>query len=66
MWQFATDPGYNYDANGNMTNDGLNALTYDAENRVVTSSGTSYSYDGNSLRVRKVSGGAAMVYMFCP
>ena len=47
-----------------MTNDGLNALTYDAENRLVTSSGTSYSYDGNSLRAKKVSGGTTTVYIF--
>ena len=53
-----TDPGYGYDANGNMTADGLNSLTYDAENRVVTSSGSTYSYDGNSLRAKKVSGGS--------
>ena len=59
-----TDPGYSYDANGNMTNDGLNALTYDAENRVVTSSGSTYSYDGNSLRVSKSVSGATTVYIF--
>ncbi len=46
--------GYAYDANGNMTNDGANALTYDAENRAVGSSGTAtYSYDGSNLRVQK-------------
>ena len=59
-----TDPGYSYDPNGNMTADGLNALTYDAENRIVTSSGTNYSSDGNNLRVKKVSGGATTVYIF--
>ena len=59
-----TDPGYSYDANGNMTNDGLNALAYDAENRLVTSGGSTYSYDGNSLRAKKVSGGSTTVYIF--
>ena len=59
-----TDPGYSYDANGDMTNDGLNALTYDGEHRLVTSSGSSYSYDGNGLRVTKVSGGTTTVYIF--
>jgi RHS repeat-associated protein len=59
---------YAYDASGNMTNDGLNTLTYDGENRAVSatngaSSGT-YAYDGNDLRVKKVSGSTAMVYIF--
>ncbi len=59
-----TGTGYSYDANGNMTADGLNSLAYDAENRVVTVNGsTSYSYDGSSLRVKKLSG-ATTVYLF--
>ena len=58
-----------YDANGNMTNDGVNTLTYDVENHVLTASGSygsgSYTYDGNGLRVQKsVSGGATTVYIF--
>ncbi len=52
-----TDPGYSYDAAGNMTSDGLNALTYDAENRVVTNvqagATTNYILDGSNLRVKK-------------
>ena len=32
-----TTGGYAYDANGNMTNDGSNALTYDGENHLLTS-----------------------------
>ena len=49
--------GYAYDLSGNMTNDGANALTYDAENELVTSGGTSgtYTYDGNGNRVKRVS-----------
>ncbi len=31
-----TGAPYAYDANGNMTNDGANSLTYDAQNRAVT------------------------------
>jgi RHS repeat-associated protein len=50
---------YSYDASGNMTYDGENTLVYDAENRVTSSSGSpgsgTYSYDGNSLRVKKVA-----------
>jgi RHS repeat-associated protein len=60
--------GYGYDANGNMTNDGANTLTYDAENRVVSSadgSGTAtYSYDGSNLRVQKSYSGTTTVYIF--
>jgi YD repeat-containing protein len=44
---------YAYDANGNMTNDGLNSsIVYDAENRLVSinSGSATYSYDGKSLR----------------
>ncbi len=53
-----TGTGYSYDANGNMTGEGLNSLAYDAENRVVSvnAGATQYCYDGNSLRVMKVSG----------
>jgi RHS repeat-associated protein len=63
-----TGSPYAYDANGNMTNDGNDTLVYDAENRVLSainggSSGT-YSYDGNSLRVKKVSGSTTNIYIF--
>jgi RHS repeat-associated protein len=59
---------YAYDANGNMTNDGNNTLVYDAENRLLSAtngggSGT-YAYDGNSLRVKKVSASTTTLYIF--
>ncbi len=47
-----------------MTNDGLNSLTYDGENRLVTSSGGTYTYDGKSLRVKKVASSTTTVYIF--
>ena len=60
--------GYTYDANGNLTNDGESTLTYDAENRVATSTGAlgsgTYSYDGKGLRVEKVAGTTTTVYIF--
>lgn len=60
--------GYSYDANGNMTHDGLNSLVYDAENRVLSSTTggvtTNYTYDGAGLRVKKISGGTTTVYIF--
>src|SRR6267143_1505833 len=59
---------YAYDANGNMTNDGQNTLVYDGENHATSSNGSlgsgMYSYDGNGLRVQKVSGGTTNVYIF--
>jgi RHS repeat-associated protein len=63
-----TGSPYAYDANGNMTNDGNNTLVYDAVNRVLSatnggSAGT-YTYDGNSLRVKKVSASTTTVYIF--
>jgi RHS repeat-associated protein len=64
-----TTTGYAYDAAGNMTNDSVNVLTYDGENRVVTSTQSgatyTYAYDGNGLRVMKTPPtGSATVYIF--
>jgi RHS repeat-associated protein len=57
-----------YDANGNMTYDGSNNLVYDAENKAVSATNAStsgtYTFDGNGLRVKKVSGGTTTVYVF--
>ena len=51
-----------------MTNDGSNTITYDAENRAITSSGSlgsgTYTYDGNNLRVKKLSSSTTTVYVF--
>jgi RHS repeat-associated protein len=54
-----TNSGFTYDSsgNGNMTGDGLNTYTFDAENRIITASAASglfcYNYDGNGRRVEK-------------
>jgi RHS repeat-associated protein len=63
-----TGSPYAYDSNGNLLDDGTSTLVYDAENRITTAqngsaSGT-YSYDGNSLRVKKVAGSTTTVYIF--
>jgi RHS repeat-associated protein len=52
--------GQTYDANGNQTSGPLGTLTYDAENRVLTSAGLQYGYDSTNKRVWKgtISGGA--------
>jgi RHS repeat-associated protein len=64
-----TTAGFAYDAAGNMTNDSINALTYDGENRLITSAQSgatyAYAYDGNGLRVKKTPPtGAATIYIF--
>ncbi len=49
--------GSSYDAAGNMTNDGMgHAFTYDAENRLATAGGVTYTYDGDGSRVMKSNG----------
>ncbi|MFZ3213426.1 MAG: hypothetical protein WA188_18135 [Terriglobales bacterium] len=57
---------YGYDAAGNMTNDSFNTYAFDAVNRVkqVTSNGATYSYDGNGLRVQRMSSGTTTTYVF--
>jgi RHS repeat-associated protein len=62
------DPGFSYDASGNMTADGgQNWMVYDGENRMVSTTGgggsASFTYDGNSLRLTKQSGGTTTTYL---
>ncbi|MCI0356377.1 MAG: hypothetical protein L0099_15265, partial [Acidobacteria bacterium] len=39
-----TNPGFTYDAAGNLTNSGSGVITYDAENRIATVAGVTYTY----------------------
>ena len=49
--------GVLYDAAGNVVNDGNgNQPTYDAENRIATDAGVTYSYDADGYRMEKSSG----------
>ena len=49
--------GLSYDIAGNIVNDGSgNTPTYDAESRIVTDEGVTYSYDANGVRIEKSSG----------
>src|SRR5215469_7172800 len=48
-----TNTGFSYDASGNLTNDGANAYGWDAENRLKSAAGNNYTFDGDSLRVKK-------------
>jgi RHS repeat-associated protein len=48
---------FSYDAAGNTLSDPRgNALTFDAENRIATDAGVTYTYDGDGERVEKSSG----------
>jgi len=58
---------FSYDASGNVTGDGANSYTYDAENRLVSVSGLSsesYGYDAMNHRVKKVVGGVVTHYIW--
>jgi YD repeat-containing protein len=62
-----TTTNYSYDANGNLSNDGLNTYNYDAENRLVSVGGgavAQYSYDVGGRRVSKASGGSTTHYVW--
>lgn len=58
--------GWTYDAAGNVTNDGRNTYSYDAENRIVSVNGgaTTYTYDASGGRVQKTTGGTVVRYFF--
>jgi len=49
--------GLTYDAGGNEINDGLgNTFVYDAENRITTTAGVTYTYDAAGRRIKKSNG----------
>jgi len=63
-----TSSGFGYDAAGNMTSDGTNSYTWDAEGRLKSVSNaisgtTNYTYDGDGKRVVKSSG---TLYWYAP
>jgi RHS repeat-associated protein len=56
--------GFGYDAAGNMTSNGSATNAYDAENRLVWTSGYRYLYDGKGERVEKCA--VASATTACP
>ena len=57
-----------YDLNGNLTNDGANGYTYDAENRLIqattASSTATYTYDPLGRRLSKTVGGVTTRFLY--
>jgi RHS repeat-associated protein len=59
--------GFGYDAAGNMTSNGTTSYVYDAENRLIWTSGIMgdqderYIYDGDGKRVEKCAAGSATI-----
>jgi hypothetical protein len=52
-----TTNGFNYDSNGNLTNDTIHTYAFDAENKISkVHSSSAYVYDGDGRRVRKLVG----------
>jgi hypothetical protein len=47
---------WTYDAAGNVLNDTTNSYAWDAENRLISASGVTYTYDGDDWRVEKSNG----------
>jgi RHS repeat-associated protein len=58
--------GFTYDAAGNLTDDGPNTYTYDAENRLIqiNSSENQYAYDYAGRRVKRTTGGVTTYYFY--
>jgi len=64
--RFSVSP-YQYDASGNLTNDGVHTYTYDGENRITQVDGgstASYVYDAYGRRALKTAGGSTTTYMY--
>jgi RHS repeat-associated protein len=57
----------NYDADGNLTNDGTNSYTWDARNHLVGLNGSStasFVYDGLGRRAQKTISGASTQFLY--
>jgi RHS repeat-associated protein len=59
---------YTYDANSNLTSDGVWSFTYDSENRLVNASKTgttvAYLYDSSNRQVQKTVNGVKTRYLY--
>ena len=63
----STTVNYTYDANGNVTNDGVHTYSYDSENRLVAvdaGATASYGYDHQNRRYKKIVGSSVTHYIW--
>lgn len=51
-----TTSGFSYDASGNVSGDGINTYTWNAESETKTAAGVTYTHDGDGNRVEKSNG----------
>jgi RHS repeat-associated protein len=51
-----TNSGFSYDASGDLTSDGVNNYTWNAEALMASANSTNYTYDGDRKRVEKSNG----------
>jgi YD repeat-containing protein len=60
---------YTYDANGNVTSDGVRSYSWDAENRLISitegSQVSTFTYDGLGRRVAITESGGTTGYLWC-
>ncbi|NJN68113.1 MAG: hypothetical protein HC884_16080 [Chloroflexaceae bacterium] len=54
--------GWQYDANGNLLDDGSRSFHYDAADRLVQHDGTSYAYNGNGVLLQATRDGTTTRY----
>src|SRR5208337_3856610 len=57
-----TNSGFSYDAAGDLTGDGVNTYSWNAEAHLKSAAGVTYTYDGDLRRVEKSSG---TLYWYC-
>jgi RHS repeat-associated protein len=57
-----TNSGFSYDASGDLTGDGVNSYSWNAEAHLKSAAGVTYTYDGDLRRVEKSSG---TLYWYC-
>jgi len=64
--RFSAGQGYSYDTSGNLTTEPSKSYGYDAENHLVNfnNGSTTYTYDGEGLRVTKTTGASPTVFVY--
>jgi RHS repeat-associated protein len=61
--RIGTGPIWTYDANGNITNDGIRSITWDRDNKPKTIGSATFTYGYTGKRAMKASGGSTLRYV---